>query len=291
MSDSHGPVLVVGATGNLGGAVVEHLLRRGVPVRAAATDPARLAGRHPGADPVRLDLQDPATFRPALTGASGLFLVRPPAIATVGPTLNSLLDAAAGAGVGHVVFSSVTGADTNRVVPHHRVERHLLAGRLPWTILRPGFFAQNLADAYRSDIVDHDRLLLPAGRGRAAFIDARDIGEVAAGVLADPGPHRGAGYVLTGPEALDFDRVAAILTAERGRPVRYEPTSALRYLRLVRSQGRPAAQAVVQTVLHTGLRRGQAELVDPTLPRLLGRPARTLAAYVHDHRDLWRARA
>lgn len=46
-------------------------------------------------------------------------------------------------------------------------------------------------------------------------------------------------------------------------------------------------QAIVQTVLHTGLRRGQAETVDPTLPRLLGRPARTLAEYVHDHRDVW----
>lgn len=281
-----GPVLVVGANGNLGRAVVAGLVRRGVPVRAATTDPTRI-DRAPGVEPVGLDLHDPATFRPALDGAAGLFLVRPPAIARVGPTVNALLDAAVAARVGHVVFSSVTGADTNRVVPHHRVEQHLGSTGLPWTILRPGFFAQNLADAYRTDIVRDDRIVLPAGRGRAAFIDARDIGEVAALVLADPVPHRGAGYVLTGPEAVDFDQVAAILTRERGRAVHYVPTSALRYLRHVRAQGRPVAQAVVQTVLHTALRRGQAEQVDPTLPRLLGRPGRTLAEYVHDHRDLW----
>lgn len=280
------PVLVVGSTGNLGRAVVDGLVRRGVPVRAGTTDSGRL-GNGPGARAVHLDLRDPATFRAALDGARGLFLVRPPAIARVGPTLNALVDAAVAAGVEHVVFSSVTGADANRLVPHHRVERHLQASGTGWTILRPGFFAQNLADAYRADVLRDDRLLLPAGRGRAAFVDTRDVGELAALVLADPEPHRGAGYVLTGPEALDFDAVAALLSEATGRAIRYEATSALRYLRHVHAQGRPAAQAVVQTVLHVGLRHGQAERVDPTLGRLLGRPGRTLAEYVRDHRALW----
>lgn len=282
-----GTVLVTGAGGNVGGAVVRSLLGRGTAVRAAGTDPRRLARLHPEAAAVHLDLHDPATFGPAVAGAHALFLVRPPAIATVGPTLNALVDAAVAAGVAHVVFSSVTGADTNRVVPHHRVETHLRSSGAGWTILRPGFFAQNLADAYRTDIVGDSRILLPAGTGRAAFIDVRDLGDVAAAVLADPAAHRGAGYTLTGPQALDFRGVAAILTRELGRPVRYEPTSAVRYVRHVHAQGRPWAQAVVQTVLHTGLRRGQAETVDPTLERLLGRPGRTLAQYVHDHRDLW----
>ncbi|NKY21954.1 NmrA family NAD(P)-binding protein [Cellulomonas denverensis] len=287
MTPPPSPVLVVGAGGNVGAAVVRGLLAEGVAVRAAGTDPERLAALHPEAEPVRLDLLDSASFGPAVAGASGLFLIRPPAIASVGPTLNALVDAAAAAGVGHVVFSSVTGADTNRVVPHHRVETHLRSAGVPWTILRPGFFAQNLADAYREDIVRDGRILLPSGRGRAAFIDARDIGDVAARVLAEPERHRGAGYVLTGPEALDFDQVAALLSAELGRPVRYQPTSALRYARHVHGQGRPWMQAIVQTVLHTGLRRGQAETVDPTIERLLGRPARTLAAYVHDNRATW----
>ncbi|WP_210767509.1 NmrA family NAD(P)-binding protein [Cellulomonas humilata] len=282
-----GPVLVVGASGNIGGSVARALIHAGIPVRAAGTDPAAVARALPGAQSVHLDLLDPTTFAPALQGADGLFLVRPPAIAKVGPTLNALLDAAARAQVGHVVFSSVTGADTNRVVPHHRVETHLAGSSLSWTILRPGFFAQNLADAYRTDIVRDDRIILPSGQGRAAFIDVRDIGDVAALVFADPVTHRGAGYTLTGPQALDFEQVAALLSDELGRRIRYEPTTALRYLRHVHSQGRPWVQAVVQTVLHTGLRRGQAERVDPTLERLLGRSGRTLTQYVHDNRDLW----
>ncbi|MCY7402005.1 MAG: NmrA family NAD(P)-binding protein [Nocardioides sp.] len=284
-----GPVLVVGATGNVGGAVVRSLLARGRSVRAAGSAPAELERLFPGAGAARLDLLDPSTFDPAVEGASALFLLRPPAISSVGPTLNALVDRATLAGVRHVVFSSVSGADTNRVVPHHRVETHLRASPTSWTILRPGFFAQNLADAYRADIVEDGRIYLPAGRGRAAFIDARDIGEVAAVVLADPASHAGAGYTLTGPEALSFDQVAAIVSRQLGRSVSYRPASVLGYARHLYRRAMPLVQVVVQTVLHTGLRWGQAETVDPTLERLLGRPGGTLEQYVHDHRATWAA--
>lgn len=288
-----GPVLVTGAGGNLGGAVMRSLAAAGIPARAAGTDPARLRRSFPDAACVRLDLHDPTTFGTAVAGARGLFLVRPPAIARVGPTLNALVDAAQRHGVEHVVFASVTGADTNRVVPHHRVETHLrgLDGSgTSWTVLRPGFFAQNLADAYRADIVEDSRIYLPARTGRAAFVDVRDIGDVAAAVLADPASHRGEGYTLTGPRALGFDEVAALLSRALGRPVRYEPASVLGYARHLRRRGLPASQLLVQTVLHTGLRRGQAEAVDPTVQRLLGRPARDLEEYVGDHLDRWTAR-
>jgi uncharacterized protein YbjT (DUF2867 family) len=282
-----GPILVTGATGNLGGAAARSLAEAGLPVRVAGTDLDRLRAAFPGAESVRLDLRRPETFPTALAGAAGLFLVRPPAISRVGPTLNALLDAAAGARLRHVVFVSVIGADANRIVPHHRVERHLRTGTVPWTILRPGFFAQNLADAYAGDIRSRDRIYLPAGAGRVAFVDTRDLGDVTAAVLTDPAAHQGAAYQLTGAEALDFDAVAALLTAELGRHISYRPATVVGYLRHLRRQRLPAAQCLVQTVLHTGLRRGQAEGVDPTLGRLLGRAPRTLAAYIHEHRERW----
>ncbi len=280
------PVLVLGATGNVGGATVRALRRRGIPVRVATRNPRR-GESEAGVEQVVLDVFRPETFGAAVEGVGGLFLLRPPPVSRVGPTLNALTDVAVAAGVEHVVFSSVAGADTNAVVPHHRVETHL-RDRVPsWTILRPGFFAQNLADAYRRDIVRDDRIHLPAGRGRVAFIDTRDIGEVAAEVFADPSRHRGRGYTLTGPEALTFDEVAAMLTRTLGRPITYQPASVLGYARHLRAQGLPLAQVAVQTVLHTGLRRGDAETVDPTLEQLLGRPGRTLDDYVREHASTW----
>lgn len=282
------PILVTGATGNVGGAAARALLTAGRPVRVAGTNPERLSALFPDTEAVRLDLREPSTFPAAVRDIEGLFLMRPPAVARVGPTVNALIDAAAREnGAAHIVFVSVTGADTNRVVPHHRVEKHLRQSPLPWTVLRPGFFAQNLGDAYRADIRLHDRIYLPAGQGRIAFVDTRDVGDAAAAVFAQPAAHRGAAYTLTGPRAVDFTFVAAALTEALGRAIRYEPAGTIGYLRHLRRQRLPFAQRLVQTVLHVGLRRGQAEQVGPALPGLLGRPARTIRQYIDDHRDLW----
>lgn len=281
-------VLVTGATGNVGRVVVHHLQQGGVDVRAADLRPAEPTEALPPTTHVRLDLTDPSTFAGALAGVQRVFLIRPPAIARVGPTINAFVDAAAAAGVEHIVFSSVTGAEDNPIIPHHRIETHLVDSGIAWTMLRPGFFAQNLGTAYRTDIHEQDRIHVPAGDGRVAFVDTRDLGEVAAMVLVDPAPHAGRGYTLTGPRAVTFAEVADLLTEALGRRIDYEPASVLGYLRHLRAQGLPITQALVQTVLHTGLRRGDAEQVDPTLAGLLGRDPRDIADYVDDHVALWR---
>lgn len=286
MSAAADEVLVVGATGNLGRAVATELFARGLAVRAGDIDPSRVADRLPDSTAIHLDVTDPATFGPALAGVRRMFLLRPPAIARVGPTINSFLDAAVDAGVEHVVFSSVAGADTNRIVPHHRIERHLVASGLGWTILRPGFFAQNLAGPYRHDLL-RGVLTVPAAEGRVAFLDVRDLGELAAAILAEPAGQQGQAYTLTGPEALTFAEVAALLTGELGRQVTYRPATTIGYLRHLAGQRLPVPQRIVQTLLHLGLRRGDAAEVDPTLQRLLGRAPRGMATYVHDHRHLW----
>jgi uncharacterized protein YbjT (DUF2867 family) len=275
------PILVTGATGNVGRPVVAALRARGLPARPGLRDPAG------DPDAVRLDLRRPETFAAAVAGAGALFLVRPPAIADVQRTLHPLVDAALAAGVRRVVFLSVVGADARGYIPHAKVERHLRDRGCAWTCLRAGFFAQNLGDAYRVDIRDHDELFVPAGDGRAAFVDARDLGEAAARVLAEDGHERRA-YTLTGPQALGFAEVAGLLTAALGRPIRYARPGALRYALRLRRRGLPRVQVLVQTLLHLGLRLGHGALVDPTLGELLGRPPRTLAQYIADHHALWR---
>lgn len=92
---------------------------------------------------------------------------------------------------------------------------------------------------------------------------------------------------MTGPEALTFDQVAALLSDKLGRVITYQPATVLGYARHLRRQRLPASLILVQTLLHTGLRWGQAESVDPTMERLLGRAGRTLEQYVRDHRSTW----
>ena len=283
------PVLVTGATGNVGREVVRALRARGRHVRAGVrrmADGDQLHGT--GAEIVAFDFQDPDTFAAAAAGASAVFLLRPPAISKVGPTLNAFVDVAVDEGVGHVVFLSVIGADKNSIVPHHAVEEHLRSCNVPWTFLRPGFFAQNLSDAYRLDIRDDDRLFVPAEEAPVAFVDVRDVAELAAAALGTA-EHYGQGYTLTGPEAVTFEQLAMMLTQVLGRPIRYQRAGRQEYFKhLSHRHGLSFAHRVVQTILHVGLSYGDGATVDPTLPRLLGHPTRTMQQFIRDYAELWR---
>jgi len=279
-------ILVTGSSGNVGSAVIRCLRDRQACFRTGARKPD--TSRPPGnSETVAFDFLEPSTFRNAVRGCDAVFLLRPPAIANTKGTLNPFLDVARDEGVRQVVFVSVAGAAENPLVPHHAVEQHLLRGPEGWTIVRPGFFAQNLGDAYRDDIVQDSRLFVPAGAGRAAFVDVRDVAQVAVDALIAPASHRGQAYTLTGPEALSFSDVAGILSSELSRTILYRPATIASYFLHLRRRGLPYGQVLVQTVLHVGLRFGQAASVDPTLESLLGHRPRTLPEYVRDHRSLW----
>jgi uncharacterized protein YbjT (DUF2867 family) len=290
MTNQFTNILVTGATGNVGAAVVEALGSSRINVVAAVTDPNKYktnAASGANVTAVRLDFQEPATFPAALKGIDSIFLMRPPAISKVSTTLNRLITVAAGAGVKHIVFLSVAGAETNKIVPHHRVEVHLAKTRINHTILRPGFFANNLGDAYREDIRTDHRLFVPAGNGRVAFIDARDIAAVVRLIALVPSDHIGCGYTLTGSQTYDFTEVASLLTSQLGRTIVYTPATILGYVRHLHQRGLVVPQILVQTILHVALRKGSAATVDPTLEQLIGRQSLTMNDYIAAHRALW----
>ncbi|ROU00134.1 NAD(P)H-binding protein [Histidinibacterium lentulum] len=275
-------ILVTGATGKTGREVCAALARRGVvPLRGV---------RRPGQPEDRaLDFTDPGGWDAALAGVEALFLMRPPAIADIAATLGPFVTRARAVGVRHLVFLSVAGADRLPVLPHAKVEARLAAGgQRDWTVLRPDFFAQNLEDAYLRDIREADRIYVPAGRGRIAFVDLADVGEAAAACLLDPGGHAGAAWHLTGPEAVAMGEVAGLLTEALGRRIRYVPASVPGYLRHLRRAGQPWGQAAVQTALHLGLRFGRSAEVSRDLAKVLGRPGGTMAAYVARRAEVWR---
>jgi len=278
MNDT-GRILVTGSTGTVGGPLVALLAEQGRPVVAAAREATGLAMS------VVVDFTRPETFEAALTGVDRVFLMRPPAISDTVRHIRPFVRAAERSGVRHVVFLSVMGV--NRALPHWRVEQDLRASAMGWTFLRPAFFAQNLENAYRADIRDRDAIRVPAGRGRTSFVDTRDVAAVAALVLGDPAPHVGHAYTLTGPAALDYHRVASMLSAELGRPIGYTSPSLPAYRRELLGQGYPAGYATVQLVINVVARLGLAGRVTDTVEQLLGRPPTALATYLHDRRDRW----
>ena len=281
-------ILVTAAMGNVGRETVRECATRGFVVRVAARIPAKLGEHFPQHEAAKLDFLDRATWLSALDGCDQVFLLRPPSIANMEATLIPFVEAAYGAGVRHIVFVSVAGADRMKWFPHRKVELALLAKGKGFTLLRPGFFAQNLQDAYRRDIVEEARIYVPAGAGRVAFLDVRDIGAVAARVFEEPTAYQGRSLTLTGPEALSFDQVAGLLSTALHRAIRYEPASILGYaVHLRRRRALPWTQAIIQTVLHVGLRRGDADHVEDTIEQVLGRPPLALRDYIERSVDTW----
>jgi uncharacterized protein YbjT (DUF2867 family) len=284
--DAMQPVFITGASGNIGQYVVHLLNHQSIPIRIGSRS-GQFQLSSPHVQNVVFDFNDSSTYASAITGCGTLFLLRPPAIANTKRTLTPFIDVAYASGVNHIVFVSVTGADTNVLVPHHAVEMHLKASGRSFTILRPGFFAQNLGDAYRKDITEDNRIFLPSGYGRVTFVDTRDIAEISVASLVSPERHRKKEYTLVGREALTFSQVADLLSEQLGRLVRYQPASIWDYWRHLQKRGMPTVQIVVQTVLHVGIRFGQADIHDDTLTQLLHRSPRTMAEYIRDHAMLW----
>jgi len=214
-----------------------------------------------------------------------VFLMRPPAVSDVKGVISPFITQLATTPIRLTVVLSLMGV--NPAMPHWRLERDAKASGVPWTMLRPAFFMQNLESAYRTDIRDHDRIRLPAGNGETSFIDTQDIAAVAALALAQPALHAGRTYTLTGGQALGWKAVASALSGELARPISYEPIGLMTARRELMAAGLPKSYVNVQLLINAVARLGLADKMNDQLIDLLGRPPRTLARYVHDNRQAW----
>lgn len=280
---------MTGATGTVGSEVVRLLREEGHPVRAATRNIESVDSRLKDGlvERVRFDFARPETYRPALQGVTQLFLVRPPAISDTKRYINPAIDAAKQAGVEHVVFLSLLGAEKNPVVPHRKIETYLEASGLAYTFLRASFFMQNLSTTHREEIRDRSEVFVPAGRGKTSFVDARDIAAVAVKTLTEPW-HGGRSCPLTGDEALDYGEVARTLSEVLGREVVYADPSIPRFVARMRKRGFPWDFILVMVGICTTARLGLAAGVTPDTARLLDRAPTTMREFAEDHADLWR---
>lgn len=232
MTIPSGPFAVVGGTGQQGGATARALLAAGAAVRALVRNPesdAAQALAKDGAALVQADIDDPATLRAAFDGVAGVFAMTSMYRGTEGETEHgvAIADAALFAGVPHVVYTSVGGAERHSGVPHfeskRRVEEYLESLPLAATVVRPTFFMENLLTHLapteeKGTLVV--RMPLPADVA-LQMVAVADIGVVAAAALLDPSRVPGGAVEIAGDE-LTGEQIAGTYAKITGKPARYE---------------------------------------------------------------------
>jgi uncharacterized protein YbjT (DUF2867 family) len=225
-------VLVTGATGRQGGATARALLQAGHRVRALTRRPEVAPAQELaalGAELVRGDFEDPASLSRALEGTEALFAVSTPFESEQGPAAElrqgrALVDAAKAAGVGHVVFTSAANADRGTGIPHfeskYEVERYLIASGLPYTVLAPASFMENLLTPMRLPALQQGVVASPLPAGcKVKQISVEDIGRFAALVLERREQFSGHRVDLAADDS-SGEEMAEILSRVLGRPMR-----------------------------------------------------------------------
>lgn len=267
-------ILILGGTGKTGRQLTTTLRDAGEPVRTAARS---------GAD-AAFDWYDPSTHGPALDGVTRLYLVPPALRLDFADAVAGLLDRAEAAGVRHVTFLSAFGVQhAPQAVAVRAVELDLAARNgLTHSIVRPSWFMQNFTEGAFLPQVEQGTLALPAGDGREAFIDARDIAAVAAASLRDPAAHAGAAYDLTGPETLTVTEVAEQLSDALGRPVTYTPIPVEQFVTGLVAHGAPADYAAFLGQLLDVIAGGGGARPTSAVADVTGVEPRTFARFLAD---------
>jgi uncharacterized protein YbjT (DUF2867 family) len=276
-------VVVVGASGAVGGAVIAGLLERGVEVHATSRTPGRLT-LPPQVHTFAADLDDPPSLAPALDGAERVFLYAD----TAEP--ERLLTQVAAAGVRHVVLlssSAVThpgAADDFNGSRFLRVERAVQDSGVAHTFLRPGGFASN-AGRWSWGVRSDSAVPLPHPDAVQVPVHDADVADVA--VLALTGDDLvGAAPVLTGPEVLTLREQVATIGAVVGRDVRVVEQTEAESAALL---GRHVPEVWVRQIIGDWRASvGATPAVSHEYERLTGRPARTFRTWVEDHVELFR---
>ena len=230
------PILVTGATGQQGGAVVKALLEKGLAVRAITRHPDGEKARALKAARVEVvqgDYEHPDSLKAAGSGVSAAWVVSTPfdpSVGTAGEARQGVtaIDALKEAGVPHIAYSSVSDADKATGIPHFdskfKVEEHLKASGVAYTITAPVYFSDNTTAVWNLEYLQRGILsfAMPPDH-KLQVVSVRDIGRLNAEILAEPAKYAGRRINYAGDE-LSGNEQAAALTKASGKEFKFSET-------------------------------------------------------------------
>jgi uncharacterized protein YbjT (DUF2867 family) len=267
---------VTGSTGQLGGRIARLLAGSGVQQRLVVRDPSR-APALSGTSVAQASYIDADASRRALDGLETVLMVSASESANRLDEHRAFIDAAAAAGVRHLVYISFYGAAPDAtftlVRDHYATEQHIERSGMTWTFLRDNLYAD-----FFPMMADEDGVVRgPADGGRVAAVAQDDIAASAVAVLLEPAAHERTTYELTGPEALTLDEVAATMTRALGRSFSFHDETVEEAYASRARYGAPGWQVDAWVSTYTAIASGELSGVTGDVERLTGRPPTSLA--------------
>ncbi|OWZ94368.1 NAD(P)-dependent oxidoreductase [Sinorhizobium sp. LM21] len=285
MSDT---LLVTGATGQLGKLVLDQLLASGIaPARIIATsrDTAKLADYIASGVQARVaDFDDPASLDQAFAGADRILIISTDALDQPGKRLKQHLAAVAAAkkaGAKHIVYTSMPSPETS-VIPfapdHLGTENAIKATGIPYTILRNGWYMENLFMAL-PHALETGQWYSSSGEGRLAHIARGDAAKAAAAALA-ASTSESHTYTLTGGELRSTDEIAALVAKATGKSLNVVHISDEALAGGLKSAGLPDFLIPIVVSFDANTRGGHIDMVTGDVTALTGATPVTLAAFL-----------
>jgi uncharacterized protein YbjT (DUF2867 family) len=288
MSDAtDGRVLVTGASGLAGAAVIREFVRNRYPVRALVRSraKARAFEAFPTVELVEGDMSRPATLEAALAGVDRVLLISSPD-QQMAQRQSTFIDAASKAEVRHIVkFSGLSAADVDTPFVfgsmHADIERYLEGSGLAWTHLRPGqFMTEYLREV--PTILGQGALFLPLEDAKLVPVDVGDIARAAFALLTTPG-HEAKIYAMSGPEALSMEEIAEQISHAIGRAVRYVPITREQRMQALLAAGVPSFSVDALDAQAGERLKGMEATVHPETHTALGITPTPFAEFARRH--------
>ncbi len=277
-------ILVTGATGTVGSEAVRLLSARHRSARALVRDPSRVARRDGLGDDIEIvtgDFDRPDTLDAATRGVDTVILVSP----AVPAHEMAVIDSAVRQGVTHIVkITSKASADSpvDRRRGQARIEAHLQASGLAYTLLRSNAYMQNLL-ALAPVIKKTGTFTMSSGDGQVGMIDARDVAAAATAVATEPNGHTGHTYWLTGPELITYTDVATALSTTLGQEIEYRRIRPDEHRAAMIGAGVPEAVATSNAQAFGLIAEGDAAWLSGDVAALTGTQPRSLRTFIADH--------
>jgi NAD(P)H dehydrogenase (quinone) len=276
---------VTGATGQLGHLVIDALLEETsadaiIAIGRNADKGAELAAR--GIAFRRADYDDPSTLGPALAGSTRMLLISGSEVGKREAQHRAVIDAAVAARIELIAYTSILHAPSSPIglaVEHRATEALLRASGLPATLLRNGWYAENYGGKVPTAL--QHGLIGCAGDGRICPATRADFATAAARVLLDEG-HAGKTYELAGDDGFTMPELAAEISLQSGRPVKYTNLSQADYAAALARAGLPAPIAAMLADSDAGVAQGALDDDSHDLSRLIGRPTTPITKVIRE---------